>query len=193
MRDFLTGRSARIKVGEEVSAPIVLGSKGTPQGSVLSPVLFNMALLGLPKALGVVDGLGHALYADDISLWTTKAGSLGWIQDTLQAGADVVSKYAKECGLRCSPQKSELVVVRPRAPKTQKEDVKVVLEGEDIVPGPSVKILGLTIQADNKATTSVRKLMHSSGQILHMLRRVATRWRGLKENDTLRLVQAFVV
>ncbi|KAH9372986.1 hypothetical protein HPB48_019809 [Haemaphysalis longicornis] len=100
---------------------------------------------GLPKALGVVDCLGHVLYADNLSLWTTKAGSSGWIQNTPQAGVDVVNKRAKESGLRCSPQNSELVVVRPRAPKTQIEDVRVVREGKDIVPGPSVKILGLTI------------------------------------------------
>lgn len=193
VRDFLTDRQARIKVGEEVSPPVKLGSQGTPQGSVLSPLLFNMALLGLPKALGAIEGLGHALYADDISLWTTKAGSLGWIQDTLQAAADVVDKFAKGCGLRCSPSKSALVIIRPRAPKKQKEDIKVSLEGEDILPRPSTKILGLVIQADNRASIPVAKLKRTSEQILHMLRRVASRTRGLKERDTLRLVQAFVV
>ncbi|KAG0429466.1 hypothetical protein HPB47_023608 [Ixodes persulcatus] len=140
VREFLTERRARIK------------------GSVLSPLLFNIALLGLPRALGVIEGLGHALYADDVSLWTTKAGSSGWIQDTLQAAADVVEKYARGYGLRCSPQKSELVVVRPRAPKKHTER-------------GSVKILGLTVQADNKVATSLCGLKHTSEQILHRLRR----------------------
>lgn len=152
-----------------------------------------MALLGLPKELREIEGLGHALYADDISLWTTKAGSSGWIQDTLQAAADVVDKYARGCGLRCSPEKSALVIVRPRAPKNQEEDVKVSLEGKDILPVPSTKILGLIIQANNRAAMSIKKLKRTSEQILHMLRRVASRRGGMKESDTLRLVQAFVV
>ncbi|XP_037558252.1 uncharacterized protein LOC119435475 [Dermacentor silvarum] len=84
-RCLLTDRKARIRVGEEVSPLIELGSRGTPQGTVLSPLLFNMALLHLPKALEAIEGLGHALYADDVSLWTTKAGSHGWMQDTLHA------------------------------------------------------------------------------------------------------------
>ncbi|XP_037580400.1 putative nicotine oxidoreductase [Dermacentor silvarum] len=94
VRGFLTDRKARNRVGEEVSLLIELGSSGTPQGSVLSPLLFNVALLHLPKALEAIEGLGHALYADDVSLWTTKAGSHGWMQDTLQTAAEVVDKYA---------------------------------------------------------------------------------------------------
>ncbi|XP_037574455.1 uncharacterized protein LOC119456703 [Dermacentor silvarum] len=99
VQGFLTNRKARIRVGEGVSPLIELGSRVTPQGSVLSP-LFNMALLNLPKALEAIEGLEHALYADDVSLWTTKAGSHGWMQDTLQTVAEVVDKYAKECDLR---------------------------------------------------------------------------------------------
>ncbi|KAG0412830.1 hypothetical protein HPB47_010021 [Ixodes persulcatus] len=115
---------------------------------------------------------------DDVSLWTTKAGSSGWIQETLQAAADVVEKYARGCGLRCSLQKSELVVVQPRAPKKHTEEVNVVLEDKDTIPGSSVKILVLA---------------YTTEQILHMLRRVANRQRGMKEADTLKLVQAFII
>ncbi|EEC15101.1 hypothetical protein IscW_ISCW011678 [Ixodes scapularis] len=134
-----------------------------------------MALLGLPRALGAIEGLENALYSDDVSLWTEKSGSSGWVQDTLQAAADVVEKCAWA----------------PNAKHT--EGRKVFLKDKDIVPGPSVKILGLTIQADNKETTSLRKLKHTSVQILYMLPRVATRQRGMKEADTLKLVQAFII
>ncbi|KAH7979210.1 hypothetical protein HPB49_008639 [Dermacentor silvarum] len=113
-----------------------------------------MALLHLPKVLEAIAGWGHALYAADVSLWTTKAASHGLMQDKLQTAAEVVDKYAKECGLRCSPRKSELVVVRQRVPKRLKEDIRVVLDGEEILPGPSVKIPGLVIQANNKAEAS---------------------------------------
>ncbi|KAG0426556.1 hypothetical protein HPB47_026336 [Ixodes persulcatus] len=85
------------------------------------------------------------------------------------------------------------MIVRPRAPKKLTEDGKAVLEGEDIVPGPSVKTLGLTVQLDNKATTSLRKLKHTSVQILDMLQRVATRQSEMTETDTLKLVQPFII
>ncbi|CAN7946503.1 unnamed protein product, partial [Ixodes pacificus] len=43
---------------------------GVTQVSVLSPVLFNIVLAGLPSRLGEVPDLEHAIYADDITLWT---------------------------------------------------------------------------------------------------------------------------
>ncbi|KAH7941778.1 hypothetical protein HPB49_017440 [Dermacentor silvarum] len=91
----------------------------------------------------------------------------------LQTAASVMDKYAKECDLRCSPQKSELVVVRQRAPNRLNDDIKVVLDGEDIVADPRVKILELVIQT-KKVEASVRKLKHTTEQILHMLCRVTT-------------------
>ncbi|KAL1426823.1 hypothetical protein MTO96_017965 [Rhipicephalus appendiculatus] len=114
------------------------------------------------------------------------------MQDTLQMAVEVVDKYAKECALRCSPQKSVLVVVRKRAPKIL-EDIRVVLDGEYTVPSPSVKILGLVIESNTKADACVRKLKHTTEQIVHMLNRVASKRRGMKENDTLRLIQAYLV
>lgn len=111
--DFLTNRTATLKIGDIESNPISLGSRGTPQGSVLSPLLFNIALLGLPRRLDKIPNLRHALYADDITLWTG-TDSLGGLQDTLQQAVETVNQYAKECGLACSPQKSELLIVRPQ-------------------------------------------------------------------------------
>ncbi|KAM7285250.1 hypothetical protein ISCGN_032208 [Ixodes scapularis] len=45
IKAFLTDRQATITLGSLTSDPIQLGSYGTPQGSVLSPFLFNLALL----------------------------------------------------------------------------------------------------------------------------------------------------
>lgn len=87
--DFLTGRQAVLKIGDIKSKPISLGSRGTPQGSALSPLLFNIAFLGLPKQLEQIPNLHHALYADDITLWTD-TDSLGGLQDTLQRSVEEV-------------------------------------------------------------------------------------------------------
>lgn len=83
VRNFLTGRKAKIMIGDLVSEEIEMGSAGTPQGSVLSPMLFNLALIGLPTKLQAIEGLNHTIYADDITLWV-RSGSDGEIEEMLQ-------------------------------------------------------------------------------------------------------------
>ncbi|KAM7287140.1 hypothetical protein ISCGN_030834 [Ixodes scapularis] len=111
VRDFLSNRTAKLSIGDIKSEEIELGSRGTPQGSVLSSFLFNVAMIGLPKILDKIKGLNHSLYADDVTLWVT-SGSEAQIEETLQRAAEAVDHYATERGLSCSPQKSELLLIR---------------------------------------------------------------------------------
>lgn len=67
--DFLTGRQAILELSDIKSKQIKLGSRGTPQGSVLSPLPFNIAFLGLPEKLHEIPNQRHPLYPD-ITFWT---------------------------------------------------------------------------------------------------------------------------
>lgn len=118
-----------------------MGSRGTPQGSVLSPFLFNVAMTGLPEIL--------SLYADDITLWIA-GGSDGHIQDTLQKAIDAVEAYVGSRGLGCSPQKSELLLYQPTSRGKKKTEVPNIQlfanQGQPIPLVTSIKILGMRIQ-----------------------------------------------
>ncbi|KAG0411960.1 hypothetical protein HPB47_010911 [Ixodes persulcatus] len=119
--------------------------------------------------------------------------SLGGLQDTLQLAAETVNQYAESCGLSCSPQKSELLMVRRRRTKKDDDNIHVTLEGHDIKLSKSLRILGLLIQADSKNDAMVHQLSKTSEQAMHMIRRVTNRHRGMRESDTVRLIQAFVL
>ncbi|KAH7986085.1 hypothetical protein HPB49_026128 [Dermacentor silvarum] len=73
---FLTGRTSRVRVGQELCEPRDI-TTGVPQGSVLSPFLFNMALAGLPASLPADPQfpVRCSIYADDVALWTRGRGS----------------------------------------------------------------------------------------------------------------------
>ncbi|KAM7293815.1 hypothetical protein ISCGN_023398 [Ixodes scapularis] len=70
IKAFLTGRTATIGIGHLRSNTFKTISKGTPQGSVISPLLFNIAMKDLPPLLQNIPHLRHAIYADDLTLWT---------------------------------------------------------------------------------------------------------------------------
>lgn len=191
---FLTKRTAAIRIGEEQSEPVELGDRGTPQGSVLSPLLFNLTPLPLPELLNQIEGVDHAFYADDITLWTNRAGSDAWAEEALQRAATTIHEYAKTCGLSCAPQKSELLMAQPGRPKKEPPpNVIITIDGTEIKPTQQLRILGLLLRSDGKAHVAVDKIKTTSEQILSMIRRVTNRSKGIKEDDTLRLVQAFVV
>lgn len=66
IKSFLEGRAARVRFQVKLSTPHSR-TNGTPQGSVLSPLLFNVLMEGL---LNINYGPGITLlcYADDLAL-----------------------------------------------------------------------------------------------------------------------------
>lgn len=63
VRQFLSDRQSYIRIQDKEHGPYQLGTRGTPQGAVLSPLLFNLAMMKLPAQLESVEGIQHALYA----------------------------------------------------------------------------------------------------------------------------------
>ncbi|KAM7312496.1 hypothetical protein ISCGN_009401 [Ixodes scapularis] len=111
IQDFLSDRTAQISIGGVTSDDINLGGRGTPQGSVLSPYLFNVAMIELPAKLSKIEGLHHSIYADDITLWMT-GGCDGFIQDTLQEAIRTI-----EDGWRTSLSSPRVTLERKRGPE----------------------------------------------------------------------------
>ena len=63
---FLSDRVARVRVGNTLSDTVQIAN-GTPQGSVLSPLLFLLMLHDLPSR--EVHGLRTSVFADDVAVW----------------------------------------------------------------------------------------------------------------------------
>ncbi|XP_050033630.1 putative nicotine oxidoreductase [Dermacentor andersoni] len=51
VKDFLTNITATVGLGELRSDVFITPSKGTPQGSVILPILFNVAMISLAERL----------------------------------------------------------------------------------------------------------------------------------------------
>ncbi|KAM7281189.1 uncharacterized protein ISCGN_006501, partial [Ixodes scapularis] len=107
IRDFLTGRTAKLQVGELDIEERELGSVGTPQGSVISPLLFNLVMTKIARRLET-QSVRHTIYADDITLWSVRDEEQQ-AQDELQEAVLSIEEELEGTGLTCSPSKLELL------------------------------------------------------------------------------------
>jgi hypothetical protein len=86
---FLSNRKLSVSVEGEMSTPRIMKA-GVPQGSVLSPTLFNMYINDTPQTIGV-----HlALLADDACLYATERKE-GYVLRKLQRGLNSIAEWSK--------------------------------------------------------------------------------------------------
>lgn len=193
IKDFLTNRTAKIRYQDIESGVITLGSRGTPQGSVLSPLLFNLAMRGLPEKLKKIGNIHFSMYADDVNIWINQ-GSDAEIEHKLQEAADVVVNYAANRGLACSPEKSALLVYNPRHLRLkQSNNFNITVGGQPVPMVDRIRILGLHIQSDGYNGETLKKLEGYAAQAIGIFRRIALKGRGLREKSLIKLVQAYVI
>ncbi|KAL1468280.1 hypothetical protein MTO96_025551, partial [Rhipicephalus appendiculatus] len=85
-------------------------------------------------------------------------------------------------------------MMQPGKPKMEPPpNVTIIIDGTAIKTTQQIGILGLLLQSDGKAQAAITKINTTIEQILSKIRRVSNRNRGLKKDDVMRLVRAYVV
>ncbi|KAM7308028.1 uncharacterized protein ISCGN_011663 [Ixodes scapularis] len=189
IQNFLSSRQVQVSIGGFQSDLQTLGGVGTPQGAVLSPFLFNIAMKDLPTKLQGIPNLHHSIYADDVTLWMV-GGSDGAIQDSLQEAIRIVEAYAKERGLACSQEKSELLLMAGTTVKTP-SGIILQVGGKDVPRVRRLRILGLWLQEDGKNTYSIGVLRNHAQQVGRLIARIAgKRASSVEHTDSARRKRA---
>ncbi|XP_037501541.1 uncharacterized protein LOC119375435 [Rhipicephalus sanguineus] len=182
---FLTGRTLRVRVGRTTSSPRAVTS-GVPQGSVLSPFLFNLVLAALPAAIPEDERYPTqcSIYADDEALW---------VHGPRRHLPAVAPADLGCCGLLLSRHRAAGVFREDGGPDCSSEcgckgySQKLTLGGTPIPWSRTVTYLGL--QIDHRLTwiPAVKAVTTRAARVQTMVGRILLRGRGCPRRVALRL------
>lgn len=156
IRDYLANRKARVIFQGHPSSDHQLPN-GTPQGGVISPLLFNLLMeeivgMKLPRLSCILS------YADDLALVVKGAKPLNRAQTSL----DLISSKCKILGLKLSNAKSKAMMVKGRTP-----DTHLTIQESELQWVKSYLYLGVWI---DQALTFNQELKHIKEKTNHRLK-----------------------
>ena len=162
IKQFLIGRTQRVKIGVELSDEVRVTS-GVPQGNVLGPLLF----------LACVNDIGRniesniRLFADDCVIYRQIVTNEDMTK--LQSDVDRVGEWAVENAMKINPSKSKaacFTMARVKGP------LKYSLLGTLVPEASSCKYLGIIVRSDLSWADHVNYTVKKAWKALHFTMRI---------------------
>ncbi|KAF7247658.1 RNA-directed DNA polymerase from mobile element jockey [Varanus komodoensis] len=168
-RSYLNDRFQKVVLGDYGSAPWQL-CHGVPQGSILSPLLFNIYM----KPLGEVIrrcGLRTHQYADDTQLYLSFSTNPGEAVAVLNRCLAEVMGWMRANKLKLNPDKTEVLLVGSSG--FREGDLNLVLNGVALPPRDKVRSLGVLLDPELSLEAQVTTAARSAFlqlRLIHQLR-----------------------
>lgn len=169
IENFLTGRKMNVRIGNDISSNKEC-ENGSPQGSVLSPLLFNLLMNTLKEALQDLP-VDLSMFADDGLVWKASRKpkrSLKILQQALQE----IKTWTVDWGFKLSTAKTSCVVFNRRFSATR-DLPKLTFDGNELEFAPWVKFLGMFFDCELTWNKHITELITRCQKDLNLLRLVS--------------------
>lgn len=180
--NYLTGRLQRVVNGEHISNWQSI-TKGVPQGSCISPILFNIYMRNLP--LCVKDPVYQ--FADDITNSST-ADNLQEIRSKLTENFQCIKSFCQDRDLRINTDKTQCILLKLPTKKTE-IDLELCLDNVNIGSSKSVELLGFTIDQHLSFKPHIDKTIKKCHGIMGVIKKA----RGVLNIQLLKLCYTALV
>ena len=139
---------------------------GSPQGSILSPLLFLVLVADMEEALHGLEGTTLLSFADDTTVYAS-ANSEEEVRALLENAAKRILCYMKSSGLSANPGKTDFIMF-------SRSSQKPIQVGEDkIQESTSIKLVGFILTKDLSWKKHLESLTTELKNRIGILRRLS--------------------
>jgi ribonuclease HI len=182
--DFLANRYIRVRVNGYLSG-FKYVENGVPQGSVISPSLFNIAVSDLPNK---VQKSKITQFADDICIWKSNR-NITFLIKQVQSDLFNINNWCNQWGFKLSAKKSVGILFTK---KIKIPDVKLEIAGNDICIKKSAKFLGLTLDSSLTWNDHINDIIDRCKPRLNLLRCISGSKWGASSSSLLNIYKALI-
>ena len=159
---------------------------GTPQGSVLSPLLFIIYVNDFPDMSSLDVRLSQ--FADDMRIWT-HAANAKWVKVKLSKTLKLIEAWCSKWRIKLNAGKTQLIVFSV-GPKPELIDLE--LFGEPIIQTQTAKLLGILFDRMLSFKDHMKDLMPKVYRRLNLLKLLkGTNW-GARPYILLKAYKCFI-
>ena len=152
IQNLLSDRRFYVKLNNERSRWRIQ-KNGLPQGSVLSPTLFNIYTNDQP----ILDGTRSFIYADDLCV-TAQYHTFQEVEQQIEEALGELTHYYRSNSLRANPDKTQVTVFHLRN-REAKRSLQVSWNGVELENSDSPKYLGVTLVRTLSYKTRIHNTM----------------------------------
>ena len=185
VNSFFTDRYIQISIHNTLSNPVKLEA-GTPQGSVLSPLLYLIYVNDIP--LSITNGIAAGQYADDINSWASGVNQ-NRVKIKLQKTLDAIQTWSRKWRIKINPLKTQLITF-----KNSSNTIKLNINNTEIQHSSKITILGtkITIERSASLITHCKSKKAEAAKRTNLLRRLrGTSW-GANSKTILKLYKQYI-
>ncbi len=161
-RSYLTDRHQRV-LERPNSTEWKDVSRGVPQGSCLSPLLFNIFVREIPS----ICKTDTYQYADDITQ-SQSGKDVSHVVDSLSKSFEITKQFCDNKNLAINTKKTQFLIMHAQG-KRISEDIEILIGEETLKPVKSVKLLGVTIDRYLTFGPHIDTIISKANSLLHML------------------------
>ena len=184
IKEFLTNRKFQTIAGSVLSSFGELPN-GVPQGSVISPILFDCFI---NDVLHNIDNCEGALFADDMVLWPHRYGKQAMLD--INMALFRLNKWANNNAVEFNVSKSSVVIF---SDKINRPSWKFTLGSGEVPIKDSYKYLGVIFQRDTESWKEhCEKMFVKLRQAQHMVLRVCHPWEEPNALVLKKLIDQFI-